>query len=207
VRLPDFYETVARDASELAGRDEGLWADVGCGSGGVGLALARQSESRILLVDSKPDALGEAMRAARAQGVSDRVWLVAARAEQLPLLDHCLDLVVSRGSVFFWDDPPAGIREVHRVLRAGGHAMIGGGLGSAYPQWARQAFMRERRRQIAEEGTEPEGHFIEARGAPRFARMAERADLNHYEIVTDAGAPAESWGGEGIWLRFMREAS
>lgn len=207
VELPDFYETVARDAMALVGRGRGLWADLGCGSGGLGLALVRQCQGKVLLVDSSMDALKRAAQAAVAQGVSNRVWLAAGRAEQLPLRDSCLDLVVSRGSVFFWDDPVAGIREVHRVLRPGGHAMIGGGLGSDYPARAREAFIRERHEEVAQGGPEAQRRFRAERASVRFARMAERADLKHYEVVNDAGEPASTWAGEGIWLRFMRRAS
>jgi len=37
-----------------------------------------------------------------------------------------------------------------------------------------------------------------------IARVAERADLKHYEIVTNTGAPPDAGGGLGIWLRFTR---
>jgi len=206
-KLPDFYETVAHDAMALAGRGCGLWLDLGCGSGGVGLALARRSASTILLVDPSPDALGEGMRAAHAQEVSDRVWLLAARAEYLPLRDNCFDLVVSRGSVFFWDDPARGIREVHRLLRPGGCAMIGGGLGSGYPDWARREFMRRRREDASRQGADALARFAEERSPDTFHRLAVMAGLPQYEIASDTGAAAlNTWKGSGIWLRFMKEA-
>jgi len=207
VKLPDFYETVAQDAMALARRDRGFWLDLGCGSGGVGLALARRSASMILLVDPNPDALGEGMRAARAQGVSDRVWLLAAQAEHLPLRDSCLDLVVSRGSVFFWDDPARGISQVRRVLRPGGCAMIGGGVGSGYPDWARREFMRRRREDASQQGADVLARFDEERSPDTFHRLAMMAGLSQYEIVSDTGAAtARASQGVGIWLRFMKEA-
>ena len=205
--MPDFYETVAQDAIALVGRGRGLWADLGCGAGGVGLALARQSESRILLVDPNPDSLGQAVRDAHAQGVSDRVVFLVARAEQLPLVDNYLDLVVSRGSVFFWDNPSRGIREVHRVLRPGGCAMIGGGLGSRYPDWARREFMRRRFEGVSQQGADALARFAEERKPDTFYRLAAMAGLADYEIVTDTGSTAtQNWEGMGIWLRFTKEA-
>ena len=207
MKLPDFYETVAQDAAALAKCERGLWADLGCGAGGVGLALAGQSESRVLLVDPNPNALGEAMRAAQAQGVSERVVCLVARAERLPLFDNYLDLVVSRGSVFFWDDPARGIREVHRVLRPGGCAMIGGGCGSGYPDWARREFMRRRREDVSREGAEARARFAEERSPDTFHRLAVKAGLSRYEIVSDTGPPAfEAGEGLGIWLRFTKGA-
>lgn len=207
MELPDFYETVARDAAAFAVRGRGLWADLGCGAGGVGLALARESQSRVLLVDPNPDALGEAMRAAQAQGVSERVVCLVARAEQLPLVDNCLDLVVSRGSIFFWDDAAKGIREVHRVLRPGGCAMIGGGCGSGYPDWARREFMRRRREDASRQGADALVRFAEERSPDTFHRLAAMADLRQYEIVSDTGSAASEAGeGLGIWLRFKKEA-
>jgi ubiquinone/menaquinone biosynthesis C-methylase UbiE len=207
VELPDFYETVARDAAALAVRGRGLWADLGCGAGGVGLALARQSKSTVLLVDPNPDALGEAVRAAQAQGVSERVVCLVARAEHLPLVDNYLDLVVSRGSVFFWEDAARGIREVHRVLRPGGCAMIGGGCGSGYPDWARREFMRRRCEDVSEQGADALARFAEKRSPDTFHRLAVSAGLSHFEIVTDTGSVASEAGeGLGIWLRFTKEA-
>jgi SAM-dependent methyltransferase len=57
-------------------------------------------------------------------------------------------LVVSRGSIFFWEDLGKAFAEILRVLKPGGIAFIGGGFGSTriedeiikrmekeYPEW------------------------------------------------------------------------
>lgn len=48
----------------------------------------------------------------------------------IPLPDDSVDLAVSRGSIFFWDDVPQAFREIYRALAPGGFAYIGGGFGS-----------------------------------------------------------------------------
>ncbi len=53
-----------------------------------------------------------------------RVELIEGNAEALPCGDGEFDVVVSSGSVHHWKDQAAGLREVHRVLAAGGTALI-----------------------------------------------------------------------------------
>lgn len=45
--------------------------------------------------------------------------------------DNSVDLAVSRGSVFFWQDQARAFQEIYRVLAPLGTAYIGGGFGSS----------------------------------------------------------------------------
>ncbi len=66
---------------------------------------------------------------ARANAERARLGAPIPRFEQgdvaaLPFGDASFDLVVSTLSLHHWDDPTAGLREIGRVLRSGGRALI-----------------------------------------------------------------------------------
>jgi ubiquinone/menaquinone biosynthesis C-methylase UbiE len=152
--LPDYYATVAGDLVAFCGQGGGrVWVDLGCGPGGVGLALlATLTEGTMLLIAPNAEALQHALNAARERGVSSRAVAVLGSAEAMPLPAASVDAVVSRGSFFFWQDRAQGLREIWRVLRPGERAMIGGGLGSGYPDWARREVIRRQREAQRREG-------------------------------------------------------
>jgi hypothetical protein len=84
--------------------------------------------------------------------------------------------------------------------------MIGGGLGSGYPQWARQEFIRRQRESA--KSREAAREFAEARSPETFRRLAAEAGLPSFEVIGEGGlGPDDPNTGIGIWLRFMKEAS
>jgi SAM-dependent methyltransferase len=121
---PDLYPYVASDILEWCKPAAGVWVDLGAGSGGVALAVASAendaaSRSTIILLDPDANAISGALRKGREKGFGNRLVAVVGVAEKMPLPDNSVDLVFSRGSVFFWDDQAQGIRQIHRVLRPG----------------------------------------------------------------------------------------
>lgn len=204
--LPDYYPYVARDVMEICSPRDGVWMDLGCGEGPMALALAQMSGSVLVLVDPNREALSRAMGKSQELGLSGRTLAAVGRAESLPFADNSVDLVISRGSIFFWENPAAGVREVRRVLRPGGKAMLGGGLGSTYPQWARRSFIRRRREGVRKRGPEAVRRFREARRPETFRRWAIGAGLKDFRVVGEGGLPAsEPDTGLGIWLVFQKE--
>ena len=85
----------------------------------MGFALAEASQSTVVLIDPNADVLNEAVQKARLSGLAGRVIPIVGHAESNPLPDASVDLVVGRGSIFFWSDPPKGLCEVYRILRPG----------------------------------------------------------------------------------------
>ena len=205
-QLPDYYECVARDVVEMCSPRDGVWVDLGCAEAPLAFALAGLCEVVLVLVDPNREALARAVRKARELGLSRRTVAVCGRAESLPLADDSIDLVVSRGSIFFWDDRPAGVREVYRVLSPGGKAMLGGGLGSTYPQWARREFIRRRREGVRKQGGDALRSFQEVRSRDTFRRWAEEAGLEDFEVVGEPALPEDDPDtGLGLWLIFEKE--
>ena len=192
-RLPDWFVTVAEDVLQCCRPEAGIWVDLGCGSGGLGLALWRMSGSTIVLIDPNGSALNAGLEKARDSGLGGRVVAIVARAESIPLPDGCVDLVVSRGSIFFWSDPPQGLREVCRILRPGARAMVGGAEGSGYPEWARREFIRRRREAVVTQGAKSLREFERVRSPERFRQLAEEAGLTGARVVPDP---------PGCWLVF-----
>ncbi len=202
---PDFYSTVAADVLTFCQPPQGVWVDLGAGTGGLGLALASASRSTVVLVDPNEEALRRGLDQARVKGLGDRALAIVGRAEEIPLATGSANLVVSRGSIFFWQDRPRGLREASRVLVRGGKAMIGGGLGSAYPAWARREFIRRRRHSAERGGPDARRAFLEARSPESFRRWALEAGLSSFEVAPDGGfPPQEQCMGLGVWLRFTK---
>jgi SAM-dependent methyltransferase len=207
-KLPDHYATVARDLLEFCGSSDGrTWVDLGCGPGGVGLALLEKLPAGIMIfVDPSPETLGRALASARERGMNTRAVAVVGSAESIPMPDESVDVVVSRGSIFFWKDRPAGVREVHRILRPGGKAVLGGGLGRTYPFWARGEFIRRRREGVRRQGPDAVRAFQEVRSRDAFRGWAEGAGLEKFEVIGEAALSEEDPNtGLGLWLVFEKE--
>lgn len=194
--LPDWFGPVAEDVLQYCRPQRGLWLDLGCGSGGLAFALAQRSDSTFLLTDPNKEALGKAVQKARTSDLEGRMVPILSSAESLPLPDSCVDLVVSRGSIYFWNDPPQGLREVWRILRPGCRAMIGGGFGSSYPDWAYKEFFRRRNADVKAEGEEAVRKWNEPRCLEWIAEQARNAG-----IEKDLIEPPPS----GRWLLFEKK--
>ena len=148
---------VAEALREAALGPSPLVVDVGCGTGGMGRALAAALPgSRRVGLDYAAKALGFA----RASGF---LGLAAADANALPLRDACADAVVCldvlscRGV-----DPARALAEIRRCLRPGGTAVLNvpafsalRGRHDAAADVFRRLRREELRRLVADAGLEP----------------------------------------------------
>ncbi len=92
--------------------------DVGCGTGFFTQGILGQTS----------DAYGLDITVHQLQRAAQklRIPLVRGDAEQLPFKEETFDAVLSAGSIEYWPEPVRALREMWRVLRPGGAALVGG---------------------------------------------------------------------------------
>ncbi len=122
------YPVIADEIIKITGIDKGICLDIGSGTAALSRSLSKLSHLRIIAVDSSQDACRLSKHYVNLENLP--IEMVSADVENLPIKSSSIDLVVSRGSVFFWDNLKAAFSEIYRVLRIGGVAYIGGGFGS-----------------------------------------------------------------------------
>ncbi len=99
--------------------------DLGCGAGFDTLLAARQvgAEGRVIAVDMT-EAMLEKTRAATTARSLRNVETRHGFAENLPLEDESVDVVISNGVINLCPDKVAVMQELHRVLKPGGRLQI-----------------------------------------------------------------------------------
>lgn len=190
-RFAPLYPALARQIVEDYGITQGVCVDVGGGCGSLAIELARITDLTIYVLDISPVAVALCNVLAEEAGLQGRVRGVEGDAQDMLFRDGFADLVVSRGSIFFWPHPDAGIRESYRILKPGGVAFVGGGFSRLMEPDALDelvAWARERR------AANP-GSFTHMDSAGILAR-AEEAGIKPIRIIDD---------GEFEWWVEMRK--
>ena len=107
-------------------REDGRALDLGTGTGDFDLALlARAPRSATVTgVDISPGMLEIAKRRAARSGVAERYARLIASVEDLPFRDGSFDVALAGFVIRNVGDIPSGLREMRRVLRPNGRAII-----------------------------------------------------------------------------------
>ena len=92
-----------------------------------------------------------------------------------------MDLVVSRGSIWFWDNPGKALKEIYRILKPGGKAYIGGGKGS--PE--NREGSRKQKEKIAE--VSPQNSNTVKNSVPFGIGERMQKKINYRNIVQKSG--------------------
>ena len=116
--LEPVAQAVVEQAALSAGEDV---LDLGCGTGNAAL-LAAARGARVVGVDGAPRLLSVASERAQGQGLA--LDLRQGDLLTLPIEDAAADAVLSVFGVIFATDPAQALREIARVLRPGGRALL-----------------------------------------------------------------------------------
>ena len=136
------YPVIAQQALAWSGIQDGIALDLGSGPGLLSVALAEKSSLSVVALDADP-AMSRIARTTAA-GSAGRVIPVTGDVHCMPLRDNTVSLVVSRGSIYFWENRPRAFLEIERILRPGGVAYVGGSFGT--PELRETIFTKMRRR-------------------------------------------------------------
>lgn len=112
---------MAIDALALQPTDIAL--DLGCGPG-AGIAALAKVCTGVHGVDRSPTMVRAALRLNRRAVAAGIVQIVQGDFACLPLADASVDKVLAANVLYFWDDAPAIIAEIGRVLRPGGRLVL-----------------------------------------------------------------------------------
>ncbi len=126
------YPFMAEHVIAISGLRSGQVLDLGPFAGGLAVGLLTKSAGfHAKVVDESERLLQWAAQRAQQENCFSRLTLERARIEPIAEPNASFDLVLVRGAFFFLT--PALLREIMRVLRAGGLAWVGGGYGPLTP--------------------------------------------------------------------------
>lgn len=186
------YPVVADQILANSNIKEGLCLDLGCGNGYLGLAIAEASNMEVYLLDNDREMLSICERNLNARNLGARVKTLLGDVHQIPLPSQAFQLVVSRGSMFFWEDPARAYCEIYRVLSPQGMAVIGGGFGTI-------ELKRQIDREMEKRNPNWHEHLRDRIGsgcAAKYPPLLAAAGIENFEI---------DHGPTGLWIRFRRK--
>ncbi|MFD7814714.1 SAM-dependent methyltransferase [Streptomyces sp. NPDC059785] len=98
--------------------------DLGCGVGGPGLRVARETGARVTGVSISQEQVKTANRLAEEAGLADRAVFRHADAMKLPFEDASFDAVMALESIIHMPDRQQVLTEAARVLQPGGRLVL-----------------------------------------------------------------------------------
>ncbi|MGH3203773.1 MAG: class I SAM-dependent methyltransferase [Streptosporangiaceae bacterium] len=120
-----------------------LLVDLGCGRGGYGLEIARQTGARLLGLDFSPVAVTAAANRAASADIAGPAAFCVGTMTAAGVGAGAADAVVCIDTIMFTDAPLDALRECRRILAAGGGLVLTSWEATnladkRLPQWARR---------------------------------------------------------------------
>jgi ubiquinone/menaquinone biosynthesis C-methylase UbiE len=107
---------------------KGKCLELNAGGSCLGMTLAEQTLLDLYLLVGSNETLQQMTRYIGEQQLEQRMRVMQGSNLKIPLADQTVDLVVSKSSIFLWQNRAATFREIYRVLAPGGVACLCGGF-------------------------------------------------------------------------------
>ena len=182
----DVYPQVADQIIQRCEVKEGICIDVGSGTGALAISIARITDLNIYSLDISARMNEIAKKNIAKEGLNHQIFPVMGDVCNCPFSDDFADLIISRGSMFFWEDKETSFKEIYRVLKHEGCAYIGGGFGSAeLKDKIKQSVSNNK----ADDITIPRINVKEIKS------ILNQVSIENYQIITD---------NSGLWILFKK---
>jgi periplasmic divalent cation tolerance protein len=179
----EFYPSLARQIANAYGRVDGLALEIGPYGPGISIELAKLCpELRVIVGDTLAEVLSYLEERVAEASLDECIEAGELDKYNLPFSPATFDLVVFRGGLFFWESQGQILKEIYRVLKPGGVAVVGGGFGAEAPDElieARAAEIRELNRRLGKRTlSEAEiSHILEQAGLTDCTEIERRHGL------------------------------
>ncbi len=105
--------------------------EIGTGPGFIIQQLLKENFKQVSGVDISLDML---LRAKERNISAKNLQLFCANADNIPLKNESQDIVISRGSMFFWNNLEKSLENIYKIMKPSGFALLGGGYGISTPE-------------------------------------------------------------------------
>ena len=174
------YPVIVDQLVERCEISRGVCIDIGSGTGQLGMALAKAYDFKVYGLDFSEEINTIALENIKSEGLGGRMLPTYGSVDKIPFDDNFADIIISRGSLFFWNDIDKAFKEIYRVLKPGGKTYIGGGFGNAGLREQITAEMRKKDPDWECQGSRPEGK----NKVEESRKALDKMDVD-YKVVDD----------------------
>jgi ubiquinone/menaquinone biosynthesis C-methylase UbiE len=181
------YPVIAKQIVERTNIKEGICIDLGTGTGALARAIAKITNLKVYALDISKDMLKLTEKYIKEEGLEGKIIPILGDVHNMPFEDNFADLIISRGSMFFWNDKIKAFKEIYRVLKLDGMAYIGGGFGN---RELREKIFAEMRRRNPNWDNEVKSR-MKNHNKELLEDILDKAGIPNYKIIDD---------DSGLWI-------
>lgn len=174
---------------------QGIGIDIGAGPGNLVLELCQRTPRFYWVhTDINTYQAEPFFRKAITNQCAHRVGVVFADVHRLPFRNDYADVIVSRGSLQFWENQKTAFGEIYRTLKSGGHAYIGRGFPPNLPLETAKTVRTNQGKGMPKYDVQETAEQLRA--------LMQELNITNYEIIrprTD-----QSIVNYGVWVHFTK---